>query len=460
MKPFRTKAVSWGLALCFASFDALASDCKVLPPAASPYNYPVVLQGPSALFGLPVRNFVAFSFKRDANESKSKKPKWQKIPLQIDERNNRGEFVLEGGLPFTKDSDDFRMDANDEFVFHGNNIGERFTQKDLQSKEIATWVRKSSGQWRLDLCNDSKDFGAVLVLAMPHESRDIVNVAVNLNVEQKKINAKQYRYEFNNAQPALLGQIFLNREKGEMEAIAGSSFLMIAQTPWYMPDIYLGDKSFQSEIESWQVGPVRTIVAVGVKFKKFLSLFNWHMFSELVFYENMFQIPTEIQFPFDANKILKPGSGMVYALNFHQPHEWNITTNMQKIPQDGPAWFAKNVAGQEKQKMYFAQGQHQSRDWSFFVKVRVDEEAATRFNPPLLVQHDDFKDEKIKKAWPGLKRMSGDLGVFLDVSKVNKGAYDFGLDLVLRTGAYQSFTDYGSIQSYWQPLFVNNTISH
>ncbi len=425
----------------FAFSSEQAGACSVHDTRTTPYRFPIVLSGNLPIAGHDVRNLIALSWQNR---------KWQRIPIQIDQRNAKDEYVLADGLPFTKDSDDFFFDANDELVFAGRHLGQSFTKKDLQHITAQSWLKNAANVWQINTCQNKKFLGALLLASVPNTPKLRSAAAVVFDEVQKKVTSPYYRYEFHDKKAALLGKIFLKDGTKEVEAIASSSFMMIAKLPWFLPNMQLDENSFESEIESWQSGPVRTIVAVGVKFKNFLSFLNLHMFSELVFYEGLFQIPTEIHFPIEAKKLLKPGSGLAYAIHFWRPDDWKIETNMTRLPPRDPQWVVDHVQELSPQKLYFARGTHSSREWSFMTKVRVDEKAVRSFPPPLLLQRADFEDKNIAMHWPWVRQLKGDWGVFLDLSKVNRGVYDFGLDLVLRTEAYQDLTDYDSARAFWQ----------
>jgi hypothetical protein len=118
------------------------------------------------------------------------------------------------------------------------------------------------------------------------------------------------------------------------KAFTESNFRMPLVLPWWAPDVTLKDAHFMSEIESWRTGPVRTIIAVGVKFRSFLSVLNLHLFSELVFWKNRFDIPTVIEFVFDPSSYLQRGSGLFYSLKL--PLDWNLSTNLAKLTPSAP----------------------------------------------------------------------------------------------------------------------------
>src|SRR5690606_15542028 len=95
---------------------------------------------------------------------------------------------------------------------------------------------------------------------------------VRFDKTQGVITTDLYRYTFKKEHPALLGEVALRKNGQEYPVFARSDFLMPPSTAWFLPDLTFRSDEFESAIESWQSGPLRTIVAVGVKYTSFLGL--------------------------------------------------------------------------------------------------------------------------------------------------------------------------------------------
>ena len=247
--------------------------------------------------------------------------------------------------------------------------------------------------------------------------------------------------------PALLGEVALRKDGTLFPIFAKSEFLMPLETTWFLPDLLFRSDDFSSTIESWQSGPIRTVVAVGVKYTSFLGVVRLHLFSELVFYRNRFQIPTVIEFMFDPRSLLTPGSGLAYSLTFPEGRAWEIESNLERLPAEDPDLLAKQRGSAAQTEVFYATGSRP--EGSFFVQVVVDEEARQQVPPPYLIGRREFTGESWQNHWSWLSQIPGDLGLYLDISMVKKGTYDFGLDLVLSPKAKKSFTDYGFVDVYW-----------
>ena len=409
------------------------------------YDFPIVLRGALKLYGAMLGRVSAH---------KVIGGRWEQIPIQIDEVNPSGDYVLENGLPFTAGTGDGVYNGKDELSFDGRNLGDDFelstVPKDL--KDITGRV------WKLRLCNSNEYVGSLLIRSgIEVESGTNNEPAVKFQESPPQITSDLYRYNFNDLNPVLLGQVWLRSEpKGESgnnsitehQVIESSSFVMPLRLPWWAPDFSLTDQNFKSSVECWRSGPVRTIVAVGVKFRNFLSMFNLHMFSELVFYRNKFQVPTVIQFTFNPSTYLKPGSGLFYAITFPEGKGWDVQTNLADLPESAAVDIVKTGKSALEQDVYFANGSRP--EGAFAVNVRVDPEARKLVPPPFFVKKAMFSQPEYKKVWPEIMARGGDMGVYLDISGVRTGVYDFGLDLLLSREASQRLRDSGSVEAHWE----------
>ncbi len=402
-----------------------------------PYPFAVVMQGSPALLGQRISGLAVYSFDG---------VKWRKIRHQIDERNRRGDYVLAHGLPFTSHTGDGLFDSNDELVLWGPDFGKAFTkaQIDKSLKKIG------SRFWRVVLKSDLGKHGEVLVVRSDatHSDRRPESM-IQLDARKGIVESKEYYYQFRDTKAALIGDLAFKDQGKKISVIKESHFIMNFELPWYLPDFSLTDSNFYSEIESWQVGPIRAIVAVGVKFRNFLSLFNFHMFSELVFYENSFRIPTIVEFPVDPSRHFKLGTGIAYALKFSDELPLSFNSNLTSLPKSGAENYIKS--GKEMADAFpyfFIDGDFGKR--SLLMKVEVDRRAARTSMPPFLIRQSMFGVQDMTDQWPWIDGLSGDVGAFIDISRVHKGSYDFGLDIFLSPEANEKvISGVDSLRASW-----------
>jgi hypothetical protein len=410
---------------------ATAADCageKII------YGYPIVLAGPAQLHGVAVDTIRAVAFKNGT---------WVDIPIQVEEVNAAGDYVLEGGQPFTRNTDDGSFDDKDEVALMGEDLGDDFAIEDVPD-DIKQRALRS---WKIKFCRGGKLAGHMLLQTQYVTYNANPRSYVTYDGGQLLVGSDLYEYKFHPKNPVLLGEVALKKDGKKISVIESSQFLMPLRTPFFMPDMVLKDSDFTSTIESWQSGPVRTIIAVGVKYTSFLSLFKLHLFSELVFYRNRFVIPTKIEFIFSPRSLLKPGSGVSYVLKLPAEQGWKFESNLAAFPDMSPDEYMKSGPKALAQEKFYAIAS--GRDGSLIASVSVDETARAMVPMPLMLKAADFAADKNKKDWSWMARQNGDLGVFIDFSNVEKGLYNFGLDLLLSTRADERFTDYGSVDTFW-----------
>lgn len=402
------------------------------------YDYPVVMRGVPQLIGYRAVNIMAFA--------PDGKGGWARIPSQVDEVNAHGDYVLSNGMPFTARTDDGVLDGNDELVLSGVNLGDAFKDED-----VPKWIDDLAAQrWKVEFCRDQTFVGAAVVIAARKAEPWNGKQAAIFFDQAGQVETERYVYKFRKDHPVLLGEVGIKTDKGPIPVIDSSRFLMPLETPFFMPDMEFDQDDFSSQVECWQTGPIRAIVAVGVKYKSFLSLFKLHLFSELVFYRNKFEIPTVIEFVFDPTRFLKPGSGLAYSLTFPKEHGWEVDANLVPLPLQDAGDVIEHGPRANTVPYFYATGRR--TDGAFLVRVKVDPKATAQVPPPFLIRKDDFTNEKLAKYWPWLSEIPGDLGMFLDFSRIGQGIYEFGLDLLLSSKANDRFTDYGLLDIHWTRL--------
>jgi len=427
------------------SMAALPARGNAVEECAGPaegYRFPIVLRGVPELQGADVGRIAAWRFAEGH---------WARVPLQVDEVNGNGDYVLDQGMPFTANTGDGVFSTRDELSVDGSSLGADFQMPDVPP----ALTRDIVSSWRVRLCRGGRLLGAILIARTVRALPEVSAVpAVLFDKSLGRVTTSLYRYDFHAQSPVLLGQVFLRKDATEVPALADSMFRMPLVLPWWLPNFTLRNEDFKSMIECWRVGPVRAIVAVGVKFRSFLSLLNLHLFSELVFYRNRFEIPTVIEFIFDPGTYLRRGSGLMYSLRYPPGRAWKVTSNLVDLPAARPADVALR-ASDSGNEPFFASGS--SEFGAFRVEVRVDESARRLVPPPFLIRDSDFDRESPKgKFWPWLRDSSGDLGVFLDISGVRKGIYRFGLEMLLSDVPTDDFGDRRIDKISWEPAPASN----
>jgi hypothetical protein len=414
-----------------------AGSCKVTADRQMPSRFPVIFKPEGKFFGARAVKLQAWQYHTK---------KWVRIALQVDEVDSDGSYVLEEGLPYTKYNDDGFIDANDELSIHAKSIGDAFTTKSVPKQLIATFARWA----RVDFCSNKNTYLGSILVGEGREMSQPSPYQPLFNRQSAEVETAKYHYRFRRDQPMLIGDVKLKTSSGEKDVFSGSSFLMPLIPKFFLfPSFHFGEDDFTSEIESWRSGPVRSIVAVGAKMRKFFSILDLHLFSELIFYEDFFQIPTQIEFIFDPSSYLRRGSGLAYILKYPPDVDWKLDSNLEPLPQSGIAEGAigKTAFEHSPQGIFGVHGS--SKIGSFVAHVRVDEKALRQAPPPYLAGREAFTSEGFRKAWPWLNKSKGSLGVFIEISGVKTGRYDFALDVALSNQAHDGFADFQTVSAFW-----------
>lgn len=202
---------------------------------------------------------------------------------------------------------------------------------------------------------------------------------------------------------------------------------MILRVPWWFTSIEVTEDDIISEVESWRQGPIRTILAIGVKFKGYLRMFNMHMFSELVFYESSLTIPTVFEFPIDAQDFFSAGTGVFYEIDFVKNPSWKLakTTLTAMRAVDSKSFISESLSLEEKGELSATfTGGGQEIDIQFSL-------GSKDLPLPVYVESAQKNNLQLRQSWPLLDTFKGDFGVFQDLSQAKKGEFKFRLDLSL-----------------------------
>jgi hypothetical protein len=438
------------LALLSCTCFALSADAKrsqgCRPAKVDPVNRPIVLSELPHIRGLSLHSIGVWKFGASGVSP---------VEFQIDEKNSRDEFVLPKGKPFTKHTGNGRIDPQDELVIRSQDL----SPVQSSSKFLLAWQQSKRGGkvWQLSVCIPGQGISGLLFVSSGAVSSKIASTekkaGVSFDLTANTISTPVYKYEFNKHRPLLLGKVSLRLQKSYEPIIASSEMRIPIRSSWYLPNTTLSADSFDSEIESWKQGPIRTIVAVGVKYERFFSLVKMHMFSEWIFYDSYFQVPQTVVLPLDFKKYLRPGSGIAYSMRLLEPDLWQWSSNIPRAKHLSPRKMVASAKNTRLPQKFYAKAVHLKKGWVINAQLRLKPGRVEGNPPPFLLVGDDFGSKALKKHWPWIRKIPGDFGVFQDFSQIEKGSYDFGLDLSLGNDAKKNLADLRTAQTTWKALF-------
>jgi len=420
----------------------MAADGSLCTGKLTKYRFPVVVTHLSEIYHLDISKLSAFSFKNDT---------WTEIPIQLDERNLSNNFVLDQGLPYTKNSDDWIVDQNDEMVLNGADFGEDF----YLSQISPAILEKSRKLWKLSYCSRFYHFGSILLIYREKLFRvRSFSPVVHYVSREKIITTPYYEYKFTRGNPILMGEVQLKTASGFRKVINSGYLqvnlrypLLLGWIKWITGHVITSDQ-LESVIESWQTGPIRTIIAIGVKIKDIFPFMDLHLFSEIIFYQNFLQIPTKIKMPVNFSTFFAPGTGVIYTIRFPKKHIWKVTSNIKTLPMISPEELVGAGRHLEDEKLFYVKGSHDKSNFLF--KVRVTLPAHEKLLPPYLIVKDMFRRQIWENQWPWLGQLDGDFGLYIDFSMMTHHQYEFALDLYLSPDAIIRVETVGTGKVHWK----------
>ncbi len=382
---------------------------------------------------------------------------WLEVPVQIDERDANNDYVLENGMPFTAYGGDGWFNGRDEMVIAFPPEAQGFAPDDA-----ARHLKKLTGQrpgasqfkgWILSLENSltkSNQKSKFMVFVTQSANKNLPGDS-EVKFHGRTVSTPFYRYTFDERNPAAIGKLEISARKDikldrlwDFQTINQTGTFAIWLRPtWGFPVLQQTDEDISSAVESWRSGPVRTIVAVGTKYSAIWSTVKAHLFSELLFYRDRFQIPSVIDIPFSPRMILGRGSGFAYGLRL----TGSVPPKILRLGEGTEAAGSIEV-------------EHPS---GLKLKATVDPRlAADGILPQVWSEAENVPDLRTSRGRPEkdfpvrvadwLRQTGANIGFFVDISSMARGRYDFALDLESLGEANQPHTDFLICKSVWAPV--------
>jgi hypothetical protein len=296
---------------------ALSSGLYCLPAHGAIHPAPVILNAFQIVetTGFPLSTYRVFS----TNSSGVAQP----IPFQIDELNEIGDFILDQGPLHNAGQSNGRFDGRDELAVMGTDVGSSTPPSNWGGIPKPTYLFEV----RLNLPKgDSKGdtpSGAIYVGVYLHRlpPSAITKSYVQFQEAQNKITTSRYRYRFDPTNYLVTQGVDMIRpgtggETGkppEFIPLLKSSSAYIKADLKYFLTFEVGDKTIQSKLESYKIGPVRGIARVGF-FYSFLKInIKLDMYTEISFFSNAVILPAILYSPIDGTRRLNRGSGFYYG---------------------------------------------------------------------------------------------------------------------------------------------------
>ncbi len=384
------------------------------------YRLPIIIKGKALpdMLGYPIKHYAAFQFKITSDGKKNFSP----IPFQIDEVNRNGNYVLENGIGYTRNTDDGYFDKNDELVIMGTDLGEKVPSKNDLPKGLPIHEVKVSQP------NGEKALYFYMVYDPMHKLDRSTVTYVKFDKEMHIIRTNQYAYYFKPDNYLLMDKVVF----GNKEVLSGSQYLYFLNFKYFFAMTFRS-KEFGAFLEEWRVGPIRAILAIGVSYKTLFKELKTNLFSEVSFFVNQVTFPTTIEFPFDASTYFHPASGIFYGIHLKGG---TYETNVPHLTTPEKAKRIKNSFG----KYPYIIGKKDSS--TVFVRMYLENDVVETIIEPQLydVKRPPAGEVLDSRSWLG--DVKTPLGLFIDLSTAQKREYHLNVDFFFDANRYKDSKKY------------------
>ncbi len=251
---------------------------------------PVVIRGEAlpGLLGARIEGIRAYAWGRDG---------FGRICLQIDERNDDGEYVIEGFDAW--DENPGLLDKNDEVVFRGADVGRRVSrlrwpEEILAGREVrvADPVTHESFYAYLFYFDDPPPQSGRRYVSYDHSADAVVTSMGKIGFDRRHPElVSHFSSPLYKADPA---RNLIDCQKAEARIrLLGGLF-----------NIVMDEKDFDSKLLAVKVGPIRVIRWLNIRanLAAFLPVFN--VDAAFLIYENYVAVPIVSEMPFLVSLIL------------------------------------------------------------------------------------------------------------------------------------------------------------
>lgn len=368
------------------------------------------------------------------------------IPFQIDEINEHGDFVLDRGKETNEKSGDGIFDLYDELSFMGNDVGpSRYPQR---------WENKPDLLYEIKFKNHrdvTAPEGSVFlgIYRAPAKEKASHGRYVIFDKNSGSITTSRYYYEFDKKNYLIFKKVdmfsALREEQPvkQLPVIDTSVFALKADFKYFLT-VFANHRSIDSKLESYKVGPIRTIIRVNFYYVIFKLNFKVGMYTEVSFFSNSVILPAIIDNPLNCKDSLNSGSGFYYGFALSDsPADYQIESNMDYYPpkSDLQRFFTKSSRPKNEYWTSLI-----GKDKMVYVKLNLSREMLEDENIPYLYRK-DVRGSALSQVAEGVfdlqNRSPINLGLYFDLTRFDKGEHLMSFQLF-----FENKRDDGIMNSY------------
>lgn len=242
------------------------------------------------LLGVPISNLRAYAKAGD---------RLAPVPFQIDERDAKGALVFPFGPRAGRDTDDGRLDANDELVVMARDAGAKV--------EVGAFPAGWMSAVPLEITDPVTGSSSwIYLLAFDAPPAPSGVDYVRYDPATNTIHAANYTMAFDAKAPIGIGRLAVNSQGGGdgRNTIDRLKIRFTATALAGLMKIERNEEQFTCKVVAWIDGPVRVIRHTQNRIVLLLNIPSPSAMLDNVYYANQFEFPTEVNVPFDPGTLI------------------------------------------------------------------------------------------------------------------------------------------------------------
>jgi hypothetical protein len=223
------------------------------------------------------------------------------LPFQIDEKNNKDDYIFPNGKEKNPEDADNMFNGTDEFVFMAKDMGEKLSNQQMMELDKSGEVFEISAKDPVD--------GAVSYAYIVYDHKKPPQISsedyVDIDPENNRIVAEHYELGFAKDAPMAIDELFITEAGGGdgvdyIDRLKARLHCEIAGI-----SIDKNEDDFSEEIVAWIDGPVRVVRRTRSRLILFWNIPSPSSKLDSTYYYNSYVFPMEIYLPLDVGFIVK-----------------------------------------------------------------------------------------------------------------------------------------------------------
>ena len=420
-----TVPIALGLLAVLLALFAVVDSCY-----AGIHNAPVIITG------YKVRRATGFNISAYRLFATNAAGETTLIPFQIDEINKLGDFVLDQGASPNSSTGKRVFTINDELSFMGNDVGSTTLPAvwKIAKPDLLYEIRFLSPQMR----HVGSAFLGIYTVTAPPPA--IFSKYVVFDPSSASVTTSRYHYVFDQQNYLVNKDVHILPDKPGVQApslalaplLHSSTYFLKADFKYFLTFL-ANHRTINSKLESYKIGPVRTIMRVSFVYRVLQLDFQLGMYTEISFFSNSIILPTTMYNPFDGKSALNDGSGFYYGFAFDKPPgTYNLATNMQPYPpKNSLLGLFGNPDGAPLEKYWLSMT---GPDQTIYLEMTPSRDMLTHNNIPYLYRN-DLPYSKIRMVDNNTPHDLGEppvnIALFFDLTRFIKGEHLMSFQLFI-----------------------------